>query len=269
MAEAGLKSHARARSWLTRLAAIDDGQILRAAFIILLIGTAGMLYIDYDELLSTTPDELPGTTDPSLPTVLPSVDRPELDPANPAFAPREEITSDPELLRQPMEMELGTGGVLSLTGTIGLGTAARLAEEIDRRGEYIETISLDSPGGAVAEALEMGRLIRENGYATNVVNGAFCASSCPLVFAGGETRTAGDRAMIGVHQIYSGSGQTISADQALSDAQVTTARIARYLEQMGVDQALWLHALETPPDRLYYLTPEEMRDLALVSDDGN
>jgi hypothetical protein len=35
---------------------------------------------------------------------------------------------------------------------------------------------------------------------------------------------------------------------------------------MGVKSGVWLHALETPPDRLYYLTPEEMKAFALVTD---
>jgi hypothetical protein len=34
---------------------------------------------------------------------------------------------------------------------------------------------------------------------------------------------------------------------------------------MGVDAAVWLHALETPPDRLYYLSPTELTGYRLVT----
>ena len=51
----------------------------------------------------------------------------------------------------------------------------------------------------------------------------------------------------------------------MSDAQSTTADIMNHLTQTGVDPALWLHALATPPDRLYYFTPEEMTRLKLVT----
>jgi hypothetical protein len=34
---------------------------------------------------------------------------------------------------------------------------------------------------------------------------------------------------------------------------------------MGVDPALWLHAMETPPGRLYYLTSEEQQRYRLVT----
>ena len=34
---------------------------------------------------------------------------------------------------------------------------------------------------------------------------------------------------------------------------------------MGIGDGLWINALETPPDRLYYLTPEEMTEYKLVT----
>jgi len=51
----------------------------------------------------------------------------------------------------------------------------------------------------------------------------------------------------------------------MADAQKTTAGITRFLIEMGVDSALWLHALDTPPNQLYYLTPEELKSYRLVT----
>src|SRR5690606_9054412 len=109
-------------------------------------------------------------------------------------------------------------------------------------------------------------------YATRVAPGALCASSCPLAFAGGRERQATPASAIGVHQVYAAleggalpSGIKAAGD-AMSDAQRTTAAITRYLGRMGIDPALWLHALEPPPDRLYYLTPEELTGYRLVTD---
>lgn len=51
----------------------------------------------------------------------------------------------------------------------------------------------------------------------------------------------------------------------MADAQATTARISRHLAEMGVDPALWLHALDTPPQALYYLSPKELEDYKLVT----
>jgi hypothetical protein len=51
----------------------------------------------------------------------------------------------------------------------------------------------------------------------------------------------------------------------MADAQTTTARITRFLAITGVDPSVWVHALETPPDRLYYFTPEELTKYRLVT----
>ena len=70
-----------------------------------------------------------------------------------------------------------------------------------KRRDYVKTVVLNSPGGSVGDALAMGRLIRESKLATEVEAGKFCASSCPLVFVGGVERR-GDKAAIGVHQVF-------------------------------------------------------------------
>src|SRR5260370_40544532 len=89
---------------------------------------------------------------------------------------------------QPMTYELVGGGRLMATGTSTPGISQSFAAEAERHGEYIKTVVLNSPGGSVADALEMGRLIREKRFATAVEAGKYCVSSCPLVFAGGVAR---------------------------------------------------------------------------------
>lgn len=156
-----------------------------------------------------------------------------------------------------------------LSGTIVPGAATSFADEIERRGDYVETVALNSPGGSVEDALVIGRLIRESGFNTAVGDGALCGSSCPLVLAGGVERIVSDNAAVGVHQIYAGAGgDDIGSAQAMSDAQSITARIARYLGEMGIDPLVWINAMETPPDRLYFLTMDEMEQtrLAALSD---
>jgi hypothetical protein len=114
--------------------------------------------------------------------------------------------------------------------------------------------------------MAMGEQIRAYGIATEVSDGAVCASSCPLLFAGGVERVAGSRAAIGVHQFYTQPipGLRGSID-AVSDAQFVTARISRHLTEMGVDPAAWLHALDTPPTTLYYFSEWELAEYRLTT----
>ena len=87
------------------------------------------------------------------------------------------------------------------SGTIVPGTSQSFASEIEKRADYIKTVVFDSPGGSVADAIAMGRLIREHKFATEVGDGKYCASAYTLVFAGGVVRIARQKAIIGVHQI--------------------------------------------------------------------
>ena len=116
--------------------------------------------------------------------------------------PRKFITTGEDALREPVRFALEAGGVLRLTGTFDQGAAQRFADEIAARGEYVRTVSLDSPGGSLDDAMEIARLIRKGGFATEVADGAICASSCPLAFAGGTQRRVGSRAAIGLHLLW-------------------------------------------------------------------
>lgn len=245
------------------VASWDDGAILRVAFYAMLGGAAWVLVTDYMALNENRPDEL--AVEPGDP-MLPAVERPEIDPDNPAYRPLDRVTTPPEQLSEPLSIELVAGGVLMLEGTIVPGAAAQFTAELERRGDYIETVALNSPGGSVEDALAIGRAIRDGGYGTAVGDGALCASSCPLVLAGGVTRLVSETAAVGVHQIYASAAMDdVGSAQAMSDAQAITARISRYLNDMGVDPAVWINAMETPPNRLYYLTPEEVVEFALAS----
>lgn len=253
---------ARRRGIVGWLAGIEDGSILRAAFFGLLLGTGGVLYIDYTELTANDASAVLPGFDPVLPA---------FDPSSPEAPAGPEVTTDFERLKNPLTIALGSGGVLNVTGTIDPGSAERFATEVEARGEYIKTVAFDSPGGSVNDAIAIGDLIHARGFATSVAAGALCASSCPLAFAGGIERHATPASAIGVHQIYAGAqtgaaGLGINAGaEAMSSAQRTTAEITKHLSKMGVDPAIWIHALETPPASLYYLSPDELKSYRLVT----
>lgn len=248
-------------SALKAVISMDDGVLMRGAFYLLLAAAAAFLVIDIREISTAEAARPSLETLPDVPTFLP----PTTAPGAPG-APPVQPASPQEVLRKPMTFNLVSGGVLVAEGTIDPGAAGRFASEVEARGEYIKLVSLNSPGGSVDDAIAMSKLIREKNIATKVAERALCASSCPIVFAGGVTRSAEKDAVVGVHQVFNGSIERPSAEEAMSSAQEITARVARHLDEMGIGAGLWIHALETPPNQLYYLTREEMAEYRLTTD---
>ena len=254
----------RGRGLLARyLGRFDEGEVIRWAFGGMLIGTFCVLGFDMRDLWQARTAVLP-SQHLAAPAVLPpAVDDRGSGASSGTTDPRDNVTAGEEVLRAPMQFTLEPGGVLTARGYIDMGARARFEAELSARGEYVRTVALDSPGGALDDAIGMAKLIRERRLSTTVENGALCASSCPLVLAGGADRSVGAKAAVGVHQFYSVSAEPGEAAQAMSDAQATTARISRHLTEMGVDPALWLHALDTPPRALYYLSAQEIESYRL------
>ena len=207
-----------------------------------------------------TPENSPAL---NLPSLVPSI----LTPLLPGGDKRLVALPQPDgVLARPMTFDLVSGGKLIATGTITPGTSQGFAAEIDKHGDYIKTVVLNSPGGSVTDALAIGRLIRESKFATEVEAGKYCASSCPLVFAGGTERRVGDKATIGVHQIAAlGSATAGLPRNEMSVAQVISARCQRYLADMGINLQVWVHAMETPNDRLFIFKPDELKSLNIVT----
>ncbi|MER9213494.1 hypothetical protein NKI54_15625 [Mesorhizobium sp. M0663] len=120
---------------------------------------------------------------------------------------------------------------ISAEGTIEAGTPALLKRTLKTLGGRKLPIVVNSPGGNVDAALQLGRMIRKNKldiavgatmfygcepqmkncrandgkgaayFGFSYASGAICNSACPLMFAGGTRRVVGEWAFLGVHQI--------------------------------------------------------------------
>jgi hypothetical protein len=219
-------------------------------------------WIVYPELAAAPTEiqeNLPSLNLPGLPSIL----APLLPEGDKRLTP---LPKPEGILANPMTIELLGGGKLMVTGTITPGISKAFATEIDKHGDYIKTVVLNSPGGSIADAMAMGRLIREKKLSTEVEAGKYCASSCPLLLAGGIERRAGDGAMIGVHQVAAVTSAANSPPRdEMSVTQDISARCLRYLAEMGVNLQVWVHAMETPHDKLFVFKPDELKSLNLAT----
>jgi hypothetical protein len=240
------------------------GSVLTVTFVVLAVDLASMQgWITIPDPAAAPAEIREDSPALNLPSLVPSILAPLLPGGDKRLIP---LPQPEGALAKPMTFDLVSGGRLMAIGTITPGISQSFAAEVDRHGDYIKTVVLHSPGGSVSDALAMGRLIRDRKFATEVEAGKYCASSCPLVFAGGLERRAGDKAVIGVHQVA--AIKSVANDpprDEMSVAQNISARCQRYLSDMGVSLQVWVHAMETPHDRLFVFKPDELKSLNMVT----
>ena len=155
--------------------------------------------------------------------------------------------------------------VITLTGTIAPGDAARFADFIATVDPAPTTAFLNSPGGSVLDALDMGHTLRELDLTTAMTASDICLSACPYLLAAGTTRITDADALVGVHQHYFGENTALPAFLAVENIQRGQGEVMTYLDAMGVDPLLMQHALTTPPNEIYLLTPDEQERYRLTT----
>jgi len=79
-------------------------------------------------------------------------------------------------------------GRLVLTGPIRWGDSVAFFAAVNSN-HNIRTVVLDSGGGDVDEAIEIGRIIRARHLDTTVPPSSSCVSACVLIWAAGQRRT--------------------------------------------------------------------------------
>lgn len=135
-------------------------------------------------------------------------------------------------------------------------------------------ISFHSPGGDLAGAVALGRLIRKLGLDTRLspdysrviegtggnqevfVKDVVCASACAFAFLGGVNRFLEKGSRYGIHQ-FSGTRGNIGD----GPTQVTLVALAAYVEEMGVDRMLLDFASLVSPSEIYWLSPQDLQEL--------
>ncbi|SEW17328.1 Clp protease [Cognatiyoonia koreensis] len=153
---------------------------------------------------------------------------------------------------------------VTITGQIGAGDADRFLDFLKDNQTTPVQAYLNSPGGSVQDALAIGREMRRLEMNSAMTASDICLSACPYLLAAGMNRTVEDGALVGVHQHFFGENTALPAFLAVEDIQRGQGEVMAYLDDMGIDPLIMQHALVTPPDEIYLLTPEELERYGLV-----
>jgi len=178
------------------------------------------------------------------------------------------------------EFEEALGGYLCINafGRIESGDDEAFIEFLERLGIPHRTpVYINSPGGDVETAINIGRIIRDRWFSTHIGqllldgDGDFiksrqriagqCLSAATLLFLGGRLRYLDENAEFGVHQF---SFRNPSPDH-IARSQILSAKIARYVTDMGIHAEFVEIASATPGNEIQILSLEELEPLGVIT----
>jgi hypothetical protein len=182
---------------------------------------------------------------------------------------------------------------ISAEGVITPGKAREFAKVIAGLGGRRLPVLISSHGGSVRDALAMGLMIRSKGLVVAVartliancperahdcpdargraiVGGAYCASACPLILAGGVGRLIGPMPEVGVHQITTVEKEIEGVEhltmvKKIYEQDSVDRVVQSYLQAMGVQDPVMEILRKTPAARIRWLSPAELRESHLAT----
>lgn len=169
---------------------------------------------------------------------------------------------------------------ISIQGEIDASAPGKVEAALKKAGANGADVYIDSPGGSLAAAMMIGRMLRSYearsivgrynldrtkslmGQPESTYSPAGCFSSCTLAFLGGVYRYTISGSQFGVHRFSSRAGP--SADD-MDLAQMVSATIISYIREMGASPALFDKWVQEGKDSIRLLTKAELDELSVVN----
>lgn len=121
-------------------------------------------------------------------------------------------------------------------------------------------VDIDSQGGEIFSALEIGRTLRAERASVSVGEGAACISSCVLLLIGAVERSISPDARLGIHRpsvraLREGGPRRTSKDKIV---EAISEQLVVYAQQMNVPRKIIDESMLIPPERVKLLSPSEL-----------
>jgi hypothetical protein len=147
------------------------------------------------------------------------------------------------LLMVFLDDEVTQSDVMALTKATG---------EMDKRygSEWVILAKLNSRGGSITAALQIGRLLRNKRAMATVDASAVCLSSCVYILAGATNRAVDGH--VGIHRPYEPDGKERSQTSQKKKYQGLEREIKMYLSEVNIPLRLYDDALYISPGALEF-----------------
>lgn len=136
--------------------------------------------------------------------------------------------------------------LIVLSGSFVQGDQQKFSEVV--AGVTKAIVVLDSPGGNVYAAIQIGRMIKRQGFSTFIPAKTLCASACALTWLAGTPRFADDTSFIGFHAVY-------TLDKGVAkESGSGNALVGAYLADLGLSDLAIVYITNAPPEGVERLT---------------
>lgn len=168
----------------------------------------------------------------------------------------------------PADVRLNKGAI-EIVGRLSQADVATLDTTL--KGQRSETpfIVLDSLGGEVLPAMQMGRLLRARKATVFVFGPASCGSACVFLLAAGVDRIVLRDPHVGIHRpaFPPALFANLSSDAAMRLYNSLIGKCRTYLKEMGMADSLLDEMLSVPSGDVRWLTEDELARFKLAGRD--
>jgi hypothetical protein len=152
---------------------------------------------------------------------------------------------------------------IAIFGQIQSDDGEKFVKLVADKGITESAVYLNSTGGNLAAAIQIGREIKRLGFATFVDNDWVCASGCAYIWLAGSIRYYEDRAKVGFHAPYiklDGKSKR-SGMPALVASTGASAVVGAYFAELGLSEKAIYYLTVTPPNQMFWLSVETAQKL--------
>lgn len=108
-------------------------------------------------------------------------------------------------------------------------------------------VTLNSNGGSLLSAIEIGKLVRIRSFATFVAGGSTCTSACALIWLAGSKRFLSERGRLGFHASY------LEEHGKLEESGVGNALVGHYLSLLNLSEKAVVFTTLASPTEIRWL----------------
>jgi len=140
-------------------------------------------------------------------------------------------------------------------------------EALDRtQGSGRFVLMLDSEGGDVAAAIEIGRLVRRWSDSVAVVSlNSKCFSACVFVLAGALHRTVHGK--VGIHRPFGTAAKAGTYDTTQKDFRILEQSAKKFLQDVNIPASLFDEMMSVPPQKIRVLNEAELTRFGIGQND--